>query len=374
MQHRCWAEIDLSAFERNLKSIQAALPLGVRFVSVVKADAYGHGMPQMVRRLMQSGVDYFAVANVYEAAEIRHMGEGWPILILGPLLPEEDNHLIDYDLIGTISTIEEAERLNAMGRQRGTQVQVHLKIDTGMGRLGVWHEDALRLIEALKRLPRLSLTGIYTHFSSADSDPEFTQLQRKRFSGILEHIDTQSLLIHADNSASLVSLSDTSPFNAVRVGLLQLGIPPYPDSMLGAVKVEPVFSFHTRVGLVKSLPKGSYISYGRSHRLEYDSKIAILTAGYADGIPLALSNRGHVLVGGQYCPILGRVTMDQTIVDITNVTHTIQSGDRATFIGSDQGAEITTMTFSKTAGTIPWETLCSITKRVERVYVGSREL
>ncbi|MGK0464530.1 MAG: alanine racemase [Lentimonas sp.] len=374
MQHRCWAEIDLSAFERNLKCIQAALPSEVRYMSVVKADAYGHGMPQMVRRLMQSGIDHFAVANVYEAAEIRHMGEGWPILILGPLLPEEDHYLIDYDLIGTVSTVEEATRLNAVGEERGTKLQVHLKVDTGMGRLGVWHEDAIQLVETIKHQPHLILKGIYTHFSSADSDPDFTRLQRERFLDLLGHLDTDSLLIHADNSASLGSLSGPSPFNAVRVGLLQLGIQPYPGSMLGHVQVEPVFSFFTRVGIVKDLPKGSYISYGRSCCLERDSKIAVLTAGYADGIPITLSNLGSVLINGQYCPIIGRVTMDQTIVDITELKEVVRSGDRATFIGKDKEAEITASVFSQVAGTIPWETLCSITKRVERVYVGSREI
>ena len=328
----------------------------------------------MVRRLMQCGIDHFAVANVYEAADIRHMGEGWPILILGPLLPEEDHYLIDYDLIGTVSTIEETERLNTIGERRGTHLQVHLKIDTGMGRLGVWHENALQLIETIKCQPHLVLKGIYTHFSSADSDPDFTQLQRQRFLNLLEQINTDSLLIHADNSASLGSLSGSSPFNAVRVGLLQLGIQPYPDSMLGHVAVEPVFSFHTRVGIVKDLPKDSYISYGRSCRLERDSKVAVLTAGYADGIPIALSNRGSVLVNGQHCPIIGRVTMDQTIVDITHLEDSVQSGDCVTFIGKDQEAEITTFDFSRIAGTIPWETLCSITKRVERVYVGPREI
>ena len=374
MQHRCWAEIDLSAFERNLKHIQAALPTGVRYMSVVKADAYGHGMPQMVRRLMQCGIDYFAVANVCEAAEIRHMGEGWPILILGPLLPEEERYLVDYDLIGTVSTINEAERLNRIGEERGIEVKVHLKIDTGMGRLGVWHEDAIRLVEIIRHLPRLILKGIYTHFSSADSDLGFTQLQRERFLNLLKHLDTDSLLIHADNSASLGSLSDGSPFNAVRVGLLQLGIQPCPDSILGNVEVEPVFSFHTRIGIVKDLPKGSYISYGRSFCLVRDSKVAVLTAGYADGIPIALSNVGSVLIDGQHCPIIGRVTMDQTIVDITDLERSVQSGDRATLIGREKEVEITTSAFSTKAGTIPWETLCSITKRVERVYVGPREI
>ncbi len=374
MPHRCWAEIDLAAFERNLKRIQAALPLGVRYVSVVKADAYGHGMPQMVRRLMQSGIDYFAVANVHEAADIRHMGKGWPILVLSPLLPDEDNYLVDYDLIGTVSTREEAERFNALGQTRGTSIQIHLKIDTGMGRLGVWHEEAHALLDLVQRLPQLTLAGIYTHFSSADTDREFTRLQRDRFLAVLEQTDTTDLLIHADNSASLSSLSGESPFNAVRVGLLQLGIPPYPDSVLGRVDVEPVFSFHTRVGIVKDLPAGTDISYNRSHRLTRDTRIAVLTAGYGDGIPLELSNTGTVLIEGHHCPILGRVTMDQTIVDVTDLDSDVQSGDHAILIGRSDGAEITATAFSNAAGTIPWEALCSITKRVERVYVGSREL
>mgnify|MGYP001567403851 CR=1 FL=1 len=372
--HRCWAEINLAAFERNLKRIQAALPANVRYVSVVKADAYGHGMPQMVRRLMQSGVDYFAVANVNEAADIRHMGAGWPILILSPLLPEEDARLIDYDLTGTVSTQPEAERLNALAQARKTTIKVHLKIDTGMGRLGVWHAQAIALLDHIRALPNLELEGIYTHFSSADTDRDFTRLQRERFLAVLKQTDCSGLLVHADNSASLDSLSGESPFNAVRVGLLQLGIPPYPDSMLGRVEVEPVFSFHTRVGILKDLPAGTDISYCRTHRLQRDSRIAVLTAGYGDGIPLELSNTGSVLINDQHCPILGRVTMDQTVVDVSELIGEIAPGDVAILIGKNGDHEITTTEFSQAAGTIPWETLCSITKRVARVYVGSREI
>jgi alanine racemase len=357
-----------------LKRIQAALPTDVRYVSVVKADAYGHGMPEMVRRLMQSGVDYFAVANVHEAADIRHMGKGWPILILSPLLPEEDSFLFDYDLIGTISTRNEAERFNALGKSHGTTVKVHLKIDTGMGRLGVWHEEADELLKTIRSLPHLQLEGIYTHFSSADTDPEFTCVQRERFLTVLNQTDITGLLIHADNSASLDSLSGESPFNAVRVGLLQLGIPPYPDSMLGRVQVEPVFSFHTRVGIVKNLPAGTDISYCRTHQLSRNSRIAVLTAGYGDGIPLELSNTGSVLIHGQRCRILGRVTMDQIIVDLSDLEIEINPGDHAVLIGKSGDAEITATEFSQTAGTIPWETLCSVTKRVTRVYLGTREL
>lgn len=372
-QQRCWAEIDLAAFERNLKGIQAALPAKMRYVAVVKADAYGHGMPQIVRRLMQSGVDAFAVANIKEAADIRHMGVGWPILILSPVLPEEAARLIEDDLTPTISTQAEANWLNELAGQKRAQLKVHLKIDTGMGRLGVWHEQATELLHTIQQLPHLKLEGIYTHFSSADSDPSFTRLQRERLLRVLETIPKEGLLIHADNSASLRSLSGTKPFNAVRIGLLQFGVPPYPQSALGHVPVEPVFSFYTRVGLIKDLPAATDISYGRTHQLTRDSRIAVLTAGYADGIPLALSNTGAVLIHGQRCPILGRVTMDQTIVDITPLVN-VEPGETAVLIGSSGAEEITVTEFSQTAGSIPWESLCSITKRVTRVYVGSREI
>lgn len=369
---RCWAEIDLAAFERNVRRIQAELPSDVRYVSVVKADAYGHGMPHMVRRLMQSGVDCFAVANVAEAAEIRHMGSGWPILILSPVLPYEQAKLLEYDLSATISTETEAHTLNELAKRKNSTLKVHLKIDTGMGRLGVWYESARALFDSLQAYPHLKLEGIYTHFSSADSDPTFTQLQRQRLLDFLEQVPIDDLLIHADNSASLESLSGQSPFNAVRVGLLQLGIP-YPQSLLGSIHVEPVFSFHTRIGLIKELPPGTDISYSRTYTLNRTTRIGILTAGYGDGIPLTLSNRGEVLIHGRRCPILGRVTMDQTIVDLSGATDA-RVGDIATLIGQHGDETISAAEFSQTAETIPWETLCSITKRVTRTYLGLREI
>jgi alanine racemase len=347
----------------------------MRYVSVVKADAYGHGMPQIVRRLMQSGVDCFAVANVREAADIRHMGAGWPILILSPILPEEDTQLIEYDLTATVSTLAECERLNALGLAQSTRVKVHLKIDTGMGRLGVWHVNAPALLQQITKFPALQLEGVYTHFSSAESDPDFTQTQRARFLAALEASEPlpKGLLIHADNSAGIDSLTGDSLFNAVRIGLLQFGVPPYPESALGRVSVEAVFSFHTRVGLIKELPAGTDISYSRTHQLRRDSRLAVLTAGYGDGVPLKLSNCGSVLLHGKACPILGRITMDQTIVDITDGPNAA-IGDHVVLIGRDQTQEISTTAFSRLAQTIPWETLCSVTKRVPRVYVGSREL
>ena len=223
---RCWAEIDLAALERNLVLIRKSLPSGVRLLSVVKADAYGHGIHPTATRLMQTGVDLFAVANVKEAADIREMGSGWPILVLGPLLAEEDQALVDYDLIATLSSSRELERFRILAEENQQSVSVHLKIDTGMGRLGVWWEDALSLIEELQRTPEIKLCGILTHFAQP-SDRDFTKEQRKRFLNVIEKakIDRDpSFLVHADNSSSLRSLENNKVFNAVRIGLLQFGI------------------------------------------------------------------------------------------------------------------------------------------------------
>lgn len=372
--YRCWAEIDLAALERNLGKIRSALPRPMKYVAVVKADAYGHGLHQTVARLMQCGADAFAVANVFEAAEVREIGAGWPILVLGVVLPEEDRFLLEYDLIATVSTHEEVERLDERAREAGRTLPVHLKIDTGMGRLGVWHEEAPALLEKLGEARGLILDGVFTHLSSADSDPAFTAVQRERFLAAISHLPPDArarMLIHADNSAGLETLAPGSPYNAVRVGLLQFGHVPYRQSLLARLDPEPALSFHTRVGLVKRLPAGTPVSYGQTVRLQRDSRIAVLTAGYGDGIPTAASNAGQVLVRGQRCPILGRVTMDQTIVDATDLPE-IFPGDVATLIGRQEPDGISVEEFSSWGKSIPWETLCSITKRVPRVYRTSR--
>jgi alanine racemase len=368
---RCWAEIDLAALERNLKLIRASLPAGMRYVAVVKADAYGHGLHHVAARLMHAGADLFAVANVTEAAALRELGPGWPILVLSPLLPEEDRFLADHDLAATVSSAEEVDRFDAVGRDAGRALPVHLKIDTGMGRLGVWHEHAEALYRKISAASHLRLAGIFTHFASPDDNAAFTAEQRRRFLAALRDfrgLDPSTLFIHADNSAGLETMTpDASLFNAVRVGLLQFGILPHPNSLLAQVHTEAVFSFRTRVGLVKTLPRGTTVSYGCTRTLTRDSTIAVLCAGYADGIPRAASNRAAVLIGGQRCPVLGRVTMDQTIVDVTDLPR-VACGDEAVLFGRQGGTEITITEFSRWADTIPWETLCSVSKRVSRLY------
>lgn len=372
--HRCWAEIDLAALERNLGRIRAALPRPIRYVAIIKADAYGHGLHPVAARLMQSGADMFGVANVHEAASLREIGSGWQILVLSAVLAEERPMLLEHKLIATVSSQEEVDALNELAKSAGTQLPVHMKIDTGMGRLGVWHTQAHELYQRIRTCKHLKLEGIYTHFSCADSDPEFTRTQRQLFLDTLARLpdlETQPLMIHADNSAALESLESDSPFNAVRVGLLQFGVLPYPDSVLSSVKPEPVLSFYTRIGAVKTLPAGTGVSYGRTRILERDTKVAITTAGYGDGIPTQLSNRGKVLIRGKRCEILGRVTMDQVIVEIEQVPEA-QPGDPVTLIGKNGNEAISVSEFARWANSIPWEVFCSITKRVPRIYRADR--
>lgn len=370
---RCWAEIDLLALERNLHRIRAALPEGIRYVAVVKADAYGHGLHATVARLMQAGADCFAVATLSEAAAIREIGSGWRVLALSALLPEEFPKAVELGVEVTVSTARELDLLEEAAAAQGVEAAIHLKVDTGMGRLGVWHEQATPLYERIRDCPHLRLAGVFTHFSSAEDDPEFTCVQRQRLLDALarfEGLDTSRIMIHADNSAGLGSFSKGSPFNAVRIGLLQFGIPPYPGSLFGGVSVEPVLSFHTRITVIKDLPAGVSIGYGRTCVLKRPTRTAVIAAGYGDGIPRAASNRAHVLVRGRRCPILGRVSMDQTVIDVTDLPE-VRSGDGVVLIGGAGGERITTAEFSAWGDTIAWETLCSITKRVPRMYRGA---
>jgi alanine racemase len=371
LPRRCWVEIDLAALERNLKLIRASLPAQIKYVAVVKADAYGHGLPQVAARLMHSGADLLAVANIAEAMTIRELSSDWPVLLLSPLLPDEDRYLAEFDLAATVSSLEEVKRFDAIGQAAGRPISVHLKIDTGMGRLGVWHTEAAQLYAAIRAARGLQLAGVFTHFSSADEDPAFTEQQRQLFLATLRQLpdlDVTQLMIHADNSAGLETTPGGSIFNAVRIGLLQFGVLPHQHSMLARVHTEPVFSFHTRVGLVKRLPAGTGVSYGRTTTLKRDTVIAVLTAGYGDGIARSSGNRAEVLIQGRRCPVLGRITMDQTIVDITDVPAPVQNGDVVVLVGKQGGAEISVTEFSSWADTIAWETLCSVTKRVPRHY------
>lgn len=373
---RCWATIDLAALERNIGRIRCALPSQIKYISVVKADAYGHGLPQVVPRLMQSFIDCFAVATVHEAVTIRELGAGWPILILSPLLPEEDVFLAEYDLMPTVSSLEELHRFESLGKSWGKKIPVHLKVDTGMGRAGVWHTCALSLFTEIFQKQNVSLRGIYTHFASAGQDLDYTRMQRKIFSSLLiqfqdlGYINFEDLMIHADNSAGLETFDSNSCFNGIRLGIIQFGILSDSNSWVGKLGIESVLTLKTRVGLIKNLPKDATVGYGRTYRLERDSRIAIVTAGYGDGIPRGLSNRGTVIIKDKKAPVIGSVTMDQTMIDITDLPE-ISVGDEVILIGKSANESITISDWSNLANTIEWDIYCSITKRVPRNYLNN---
>ena len=373
-QSRAWVEIDLPAIDRNVGRIKQALPRHVRYVAVVKADAYGHGMPEVARRLLQAGVDAFAVANVAEAIRLREVGHEGDTLLLSPTLPEEVARAAEHGFDLTINSLKEAKAFAAWGSAHGRPVRVHVKVDTGMGRAGVWHERAREVFALVLASPGLAWRGVYTHFSDADADAAYTAQQRRIFLELLEAIPANvraRLLIHADNSAGLESFSAASPFNAVRIGLMQYGLPPSAGSFLASLRPDPVLSFHARVVLVKDLPKGTAISYNRTKTLSRDSRVAIVAVGYGDGVPTAASNRGSFLVCGQRCPILGRVTMDQTVIDVTDVP-AAAVGDIATILGAQGADRITVAEFCAWSDCIPWEALCTLTQRVQRVYRTDR--
>ena len=370
---RAWVEIDLPAIDRNVGRIKQALPPHVRYVAVVKANAYGHGMPEVATRLLQAGVDCFAVANVAEAANLREIGHDADILLLSPTLPSELPRALALGLDLTLNSLEEAQALAAAVAKSGLKAKVHIKVDTGMGRAGVWHEQAAELF-AFVQAAGFELRGVFTHFSDADSDAVYTTNQRAIFLKLLEQIPAavrSGLMIHADNSAGLESFSASAPFNAVRVGLMQYGLPPSSGSFLASLRPEPVLSFHARVVLVKDLPAGTAVSYNRTKTLSRPTRVAIVAVGYGDGVPTAASNRGSFLVRGQRCPILGRVTMDQTIVDVTEVPSVVV-GDIATILGAQGADRITVAEFCAWSDCIPWEALCTLTQRVQRVYRTDR--
>ena len=371
---RAWVEIDLPAIDRNVGRIKQALPPHVRYVAVVKANAYGHGMPEVATRLLQAGVDCFAVANVAEAAKLREVGHDADILLLSPTLPSELPRALALGLDITLNSLEEALALAAAVAKSGLKAKVHVKVDTGMGRAGVWHEQAAALFAFVQGAAGFEWRGVYTHFSDADSDAAYTAGQRAIFLRLLDLIPASvraGLMIHADNSAGLESFSASAPFNAVRVGLMQYGLPPSAGSFLASLRPEPVLSFHARVVLVKDLPAGTAVSYNRTKTLSRPTRVAIVAVGYGDGVPTAASNRGSFLVRGQRCPILGRVTMDQTIVDVTDVPSVVV-GDVATILGPQGADRITVAEFCAWSDCIPWEALCTLTQRVQRVYRTDR--
>ena len=372
------AHIDLGALRHNLAQVRR-LADAREVIAIVKADAYGHGSVPVARALAAEGVTRFGVALVEEGRALREAGIRGEVLVLGGLVEDQAAEIVDLGLTATIFHAGPAEALNEAARRAGRAAPVHVKIDTGMGRLGFSPDAAPDAVAALARCAFLRLEGLMTHFADADlADPAYAREQVARFDAVAETVRRAGVRIpirHAANSAAVMAASSWRSamggplYDAVRPGLMLYGARPGPAVGAG-VDLRPVLSLTTRILLLKRVPPGTPISYGRTFVTRRESLIAVLPIGYADGYPRALSNAGRVLVRGRAAPVVGRVCMDLTMVDATDVPDAAE-GDEAVVIGAQGAAAITVEEVAACAGTIAYEILCGIGPRVPRRYLDA---
>ena len=369
-QKRTWAEIDLGALEHNYRALRGMLSPGCRFLGVVKANAYGHGAIPVARRLEQLGADYLAVASLDEGAELRVAGITAPILVLGQTPAEFAADVVRLRLTQTVWDLETARALSAAAGAEGRAVKIHLKADTGMSRLGLCRgashlEQTAEAMAAICALPGLVHEGIFTHFSDADGSEEFTMLQFTRFLDLIEKLEGMGITFairHCAASAATLRFPCTH-LDMVRPGIALYGHYPAPECVgLDGGTLEPVMALKTRVAAVEERPAGACVSYGRTARLEENTRLAVLSIGYADGLSRGLSNRGAVSLGGQRRPILGRVCMDLCMVPAGEDVH---PGDVAEVFGT----RIPVEEHADMLGTISYELLCAVSRRVPRIYL-----
>jgi len=362
-----WTEIDLSALKFNFNLVKRIAGKGVKILTVVKADAYGHGMAKVAKKLNSLGVDYFGVASIDEAMVLRKQGIRKPILVLENSLKQFAKYIVDYNLTQTICTKELTQSINNYAKKKNKIVLVHIKIDTGMGRFGLWHKQAISFIKNISKLRNIRIEGLYTHFPSADIDKEFTNYQIRIFNALKNKLKKSKIdvpLYHTANSIGIIDYKN-SHLNLVRPGLMLYGI--YPKGNL-KIKLKPVMSFKTKIIYIKRVPAGRSISYARTHIAKKPTTIATLAVGYSDGYLRSLSNRAEVLIRGKRCKVVGRICMDQTMVDLGNLRG-IKIGETAVLVGKQKNEQITLDELSKPAKTISYELACSIGKNTScRVF------
>jgi len=366
-----WADIDLGAIEHNYTQVKRLVGKDVMLMAVVKANAYGHGTVEISQVLENMGVNYLGVATTDEAVRIRDHGIKTPILILGSILPEEVKVAKDRDITITLCSYEilnEIKRLGKPEKPDDLKIKVHIKVDTGMGRIGVWHEDALQFIKEAASQNCINLEGIYTHFSSAGRDEFFTNYQIESFERLIASIEKSWIKIplkHAANSIATVDFK-RSYLNLVRPGLIIYGM--YPKHTFPKlIKLKPAMSLKTKVIFIKDIPAGRSISYGRTFITQKPTKIATLPIGYADGYNRGVSNKAEVLIHGQFASVVGKVTMDQTMIDVGNIKG-VKIGDEVVLIGKQGRHEIRVEKLARLAGTIAYDFICGISNRVPRIY------
>ena len=364
-----WAEIDLGAMRHNLGVIKGFLSEKVKIMAVVKANAYGHGLLAVSKALVDGGVDYLGVATVDEAMKLRENGLDVAVLVMGAVLAEEAKVCVKNNITLTLSDGELLGVLTDLASEMSIRPKVHIKVDTGMGRIGVWHENAFDLIKEVNSRKQIEIEGVYTHFSSAARDTIFTKMQLTCFEKVRSDIEAAQIKVkyfHASNSIAILDWDDAH-FNLTRSGILLYGVSPK-QNMAGKLGLKPVMSLKTKIVHLKDVPPGRSISYGRTYITEKDTKIATIPIGYADGYGRILSNKAETLVRGKYVKVVGMVTMDQTLLDVGDVPD-VKVGDEVVLIGDQQGENIHIEKIAKLSGTIPYEILSQITDRVPRVYL-----
>ena len=363
---RAWVEIDLNALAHNVREIKSILSPKTALMAVVKADGYGHGAVIVAQTAIDNGATWLAVATLAEGIELREAGIKVPILLLGAInSTEEINAIAKLRLQPTICDSKQALMFSD---SLETSLPVHLKLDTGMSRLGTNWQEALEFVSLVHQLPNLEIAGIYSHFATADDrDPEFMNLQNQRFQNAIAQIKAQGIippLLHIANSAATLQNSLVH-YDLVRVGLAIYGL--YPASHLQhKLVLKPVLQVKARVTQVKKIAQGTGVSYGHQYTCDRDTMIAVVGIGYADGVARNLSNRLQAIIRGELVPQIGAITMDQMILDVSQLDN-LQPGEIVTLLGQEGEHQITADDWAKTLGTISWEIICGFKHRLPRI-------
>lgn len=377
MKHydRAWAEIDLDALQFNIESIKKSIDKKTKIIAVIKTDGYGHGASPIARILEnEERVWGYAVATAEEAFSLREDGISKPILILGYTFPYSYGQMIQEEIRSTVFTYEVAKELSDIAVMAGKNCKIHIKIDTGMTRIGIHPDDeGVALIGRIAGLPGLEIEGIFTHFATADeADRTKAYQQMKLFREYADRVKGELGLDismrHCSNSAGIAEIPEAN-MDAVRAGIILYGLWPSDEVQAdGKIQLRPMLSLKSRVVYVKTVPQGQEISYGGTYTTTRDTRVATVCIGYGDGYPRSLSNCGHVLIKGQRAPVIGRVCMDQFMIDVTDMDSPVRVGDQVTLIGRDGGETITMEELGAVSGRFNYELACDIGKRIPRIY------
>lgn len=376
--NRAWAEIHLDNIEHNVREVVKRVGKMTEIMAVVKADAYGHGVFETVPTLIESGASRLAVSMLDEAIQLREFGIKVPILVLGYTEPSRAEDIINYNITQTVFSHELAQALSDAAVKLGRQAKIHIKIDTGMSRVGFAPGyGAVKDVVRISELPGIIIEGLFSHFASADEvDREYTMLQFERFESIVQELNRIGILIpvkHIANSAAIIQYPNLH-LNLVRPGVILYGLYPSDEVDKSLIDIRPAMELKAKVVMVKEVEEGTPVSYGRTFVTKRRSRIATLPIGYADGYSRLLSNKGRVLIHGEYAPIVGNICMDQCMVDVTDIKKEVKTGDEAVIFGAQGNNEITVDEIARLCNTINYEIVCLIGKRIPRVYLRGGEV